>query len=124
MAKDLIKEIFRIFKNPNFLAKTAFIPAISGWDYQNEKPKGFIKSNMNTFIPHVNQLVGNVNSSLGTGNGLLSFITSSDWMLRRNAVDALKAIAIVLGPALKNEKFSIISKIQKSLIQIKFDKVF
>lgn len=76
----------------------------------------------------MNQLLGNPSSTSSSANGLLTFLASKEWTLRRASANALKALIVILGPEMDEQRGStegqkLSSKIRKTLNQYRFDKV-
>eukprot|EP00803_Ostreobium_quekettii_P011255 evm.model.scf_2464.2 EVM.evm.TU.scf_2464.2 scf_2464:14595-23270(-) len=128
MSKDYVKELLRCFKSNGFHAKSVLVSALAGWDAEAGFPRGLFKNSTPSFKPYMNHIMGNPASTSTSGNGLLSFLSSTEWPLRKACADALKSVVVVLGPevdeqrgGMEGQKLS--SRIRKALNQYRFDKV-
>lgn len=79
------------------------------------------------FKPFLGSLIGSPSSTTGSGTGLLSFLSSKDWPLRKASAESLSCIAIIYGPELSDIKSmgngGIIGRCKQILNAARFDKV-
>ena len=87
-----------------------------------------VQTSTSSLKPYMNHLLGNPSSVSSSANGLLTFLGSKEWALRKASADALKAIVVILGPEIDEQRGSteaqkLSNRVRKTLNQYRFDKV-
>lgn len=87
-----------------------------------------LQGSPDSFKSFLGHFVGQAPSNSSTGSGLVSFLSSKDWPLRKTSAEALRSMAILHGPDLKDTKagsnsLTLILRAKKALQASRFDKV-
>ena len=81
------------------------------------------QSSSSAFRPLVFHFVGREESTQHSGYGLLHFLLSADWFVRKAAADALRCVAVLFGEDMIHGKKKTVRKIKERLQRQRFDRV-
>ncbi|KAL0026027.1 hypothetical protein WJX79_002284 [Trebouxia sp. C0005] len=131
LVPSLWKTLLKLLNSNTFPGKSTLISAMARCDGDTWQPRGLVQGGPQALQPHLSLLVGHPHTAKTNSSGLVSALSNSDWPIRRAAADAIKALAIALGPdldspgqaALSSGAQSVSCRAAEALEKCRFDKV-
>ncbi|KAL3142427.1 hypothetical protein ABBQ38_002758 [Trebouxia sp. C0009 RCD-2024] len=97
---SLWKTLLKLLNNSMFPAKAALIAALARCEADTWQPRGLVQGGLSALQPYLHSVIGQPQSSKAHSSGLVAALPSPDWPTRRAAAEAIKALAVALGPGL------------------------
>ncbi|KAL0051517.1 hypothetical protein WJX82_009027 [Trebouxia sp. C0006] len=131
LVPSLWKTLLKLLNSNMFPGKASLIAAMARCDGDTWQPRGLVQGGLPALQPHLGLLIGQPHTAKTNSSGLVSALSNPDWPIRRAAADAMKALAIALGPdldspsqaALTSGVQSVSCRAAEALERCRFDKV-
>ncbi|DBA81597.1 TPA: hypothetical protein ACH3X1_007364 [Trebouxia sp. C0004] len=131
LVPSLWKTLLKLLNSNMFPGKATLIGAMARCDGDTWQPRGLVQGGLQALQPHLSLLIGQLQTAKSNSSGLVSALSNPDWPIRRAAADAIKALAIALGPdldspsqaALTSGVQSVSCRAAEALEKCRFDKV-
>lgn len=103
LEREHVKELIRCLKSSVFQAPAQLLEALAHTDAATRHAAGLLTTSSTSLVPVMGSIIGQPagGGSVGGASGVVGLLGSKDWMVRRAAADALKCLAVVLGPRME-----------------------